>query len=156
MFLIIIDAHSKWMEVIPMKSAATLTTTQQLRMVFSRFGIPESIVSDNGPQFSSSEFEQFCRKNGIRHIRVSPYHLASNGLTERIVQTFKQGFQKHTEGTIQDRIARLLFHYRITSHSTTGTSSLQLLFADTIDARYCQTKLREAGEESYLQAEERS
>ena len=95
MFLIIIDAHSKWMEVIPMKSAATLTTTQQLRMVFSRFGIPESIVSDNGPQFSSSEFEQFCRKNGIRHIRVSPYHLASNGLTERIVQTFKQGFQKH-------------------------------------------------------------
>ena len=110
MFLVIIDAHSKWMEVILMKSATTLTTTQQLRMVFSRFGIPESIVSDNGPQFSSYEFEQFCRKNGIRHIQVSPYHPASNGLAERAVQTFKQGFQKHTEGTIQDRIAWLLFH----------------------------------------------
>ena len=135
MFLVIIDAHSKWMEVIPMKSATTLTTTQQLRMVFSRFGIPESIVSDNGPQFSSSEFEQFCRKNGIRHIRVSPYHPASNGLAERAVQTFKQGFQKHTEGTIQDRIARLLFHYRITPHSTTGTSPSQLLFGRQIRSR---------------------
>ena len=135
MFLVIIDAHSKWMEVIPMKSATTLTTTQRLRMVFSRFGIPESIISDNGPQFSSSEFEQFCRKNGIRHIRVSPYHPASNGLAERAVQTFKQRFQKHTEGTIQDQIARLLFHYRITPHFTTGTSPSQLLFGRQIRSR---------------------
>ena len=135
MFLVIIDAHSKWTEVIPMKSATTLTTTQQLRMVFSRFGIPESIVSDNGPQFSSYEFEQFCRKNGIRHIQVSPYHPASNGLAERSVQTFKQGFQKHTEGTIQDRIARLLFHYCTTPHSTTGTSPAQLLFGRQIRSR---------------------
>ena len=49
MFLIMIDAHSKWIEVFPMATATALTTIQRLRQLFAQFGIPESIVSDNGP-----------------------------------------------------------------------------------------------------------
>ena len=56
MFLVVVDAHSKWLEVIPMKTATALTTVRQLRTLFSRFGIPECIVSDNGPQFAAEEF----------------------------------------------------------------------------------------------------
>ena len=50
------DAHSKWIEVFPMTSATALTTVQHLRQLFSRFGIPDSIVSDNGSQFVAKEF----------------------------------------------------------------------------------------------------
>ena len=121
MFLVIIDTLSKWLEVIPMKTATALTTVQQLRTVFARFGVPESVVTDNGPQFVGREFEQFCNRNGIRHEKVAPYHPASNGLAEQAVRTFKQGFQKYTEGTVEDRIALFLLHYRMIPHSTTGT-----------------------------------
>jgi len=135
MFLVIIDAHSKWLEVIPMKTATALTTVQQLRTVFARFGVPESVVTDNGPQVVGREFEQFCNRNGIRHVKVAPYHPASNGLAERAVRTFKQGFQKYAEGTVEDRIARFLLHYRMIPHSTTGTSPAQLLFGRQLQTR---------------------
>ncbi len=94
MFLVVVDAHSKWLEGIPMKTATALKTIQQLRKLFARFGIHESLVSDNGPQFIAAEFQQFCQQNGIRHVQVAPYHPASNGLAERAVQTFKQGIRK--------------------------------------------------------------
>ena len=51
---------------------------------------------DNGPQFAAAEFQEFCRLNGIGHIRVAPYQ--SNGLAERAVQVFKQGFHKSSMG----------------------------------------------------------
>ena len=57
-----------------------------------KFGLPESIVSKNGPEFVAEEFQQFCQANGICYVKVAPYHPSSNGLTERGVQVFKQGF----------------------------------------------------------------
>ena len=83
MFLVVVDANTKWLEVILMKTATALTTVQQLRILFATFGVPESIVSDNGPQFTGTEFEEFCKKNGICHVCIAPYHPASNGLAER-------------------------------------------------------------------------
>lgn len=71
-FLVIIDAHSKWIELFKMNSTTATATIQVLRTVFARFGIPESIVSDNGPQFTLNEFTKFCYLNGIRHVRVPP------------------------------------------------------------------------------------
>ena len=59
MFLIVIDAHSKWIEVLPMATATALTTIQQLRQLFAQFGIPESIVSDNGRQFTAPKFQEY-------------------------------------------------------------------------------------------------
>ena len=68
MFLIVIDAHSKWIEVFPMATATAMTTIQRLRQLFAQFGIPESIVLDNGSQFTAGDLQEFCRMNGIRHI----------------------------------------------------------------------------------------
>ena len=95
-FFVIVDAHSKWIEVFKMSSTTATATIQVLRTTFACYGIPESIVSDNGPQFSSSEFAQFCHTNGIRHVRVPPYHPSSNGLTECAVQTFQENFSRHS------------------------------------------------------------
>ena len=108
MFLVVMDGHSKWLEVVPMKIATALNTIQHLRQLFTQFGIPESLVSDNGPQFVAEEFCKFCEVNGIRHIRVAAYYPSSNGLAERGVQIFKQGFRKTTSGTVHDRLARFL------------------------------------------------
>ena len=87
MFLTVIDAHSKWIEVFPMATATALTTIQRLRQLFAQFGIPESIVSDNGLQFAAAEFQEFCRLNGICYIRVAPYQPSSNGLAEELYQS---------------------------------------------------------------------
>ena len=81
--MIVVDAHSKWLEVIPLKTAIAQTTVQRLPTLFSNFGVPESIITDNGPQFAAVEFQSFCRENGIRHVLIAPYHPASNGLAER-------------------------------------------------------------------------
>ena len=72
-----------------MTSTTATKTIQILRTTFARYGIPESIVSDNGPQFISSEFQQFCKTNGIRYILVAAYHPKLNGLAERVVKIVK-------------------------------------------------------------------
>ena len=127
MILVVIDAHSKWIEAIPLTTATALTTIQQLRKLFAQFGIPDTLVSDNGPQFSAMEFQEFCRTNGIRHTRVAPYHPSSNGLAERAVKIVKQGLKKQAGGTMSDQISCLLFQYRITPQTTTGVTPAELL-----------------------------
>ena len=74
-----------------MENATSTATIRYLRQLFAQFGIPETIVSDNGTQFVSVEFKEFCRLNGIRHVQTAPYHPSSNGLAERAVQVVKQG-----------------------------------------------------------------
>ena len=126
-FLIVIDAHSKWLEVIVVPSTSSSNTIRALRTLFATHGLPEVVVSDNGTAFTSSEFQEFMKKNGIQHLRSAPYHPSSNGLAERGVQIFKEGLKKMTDGDMETRLARLLYHYRITPHSTTGVSPAELL-----------------------------
>ena len=82
MFLLIIDAHSKWMDIHCVNSATSSMTIEKLRTTFASHGLPEIVVTDNGPNFMSSEFKSFLQKNGIRHITSAPYHPLSNGLEE--------------------------------------------------------------------------
>ena len=117
-----------------MSSTTSHATIEQLRVTFAQFGIPETIVSDNGSCFISEEFKAFLKDNGIVHICSVPYHPATNGLAERAVQMFKQGMKRMTSGSIQDRLARFLFSYRITPQSTTG-SSAELLMGRKLRSR---------------------
>ena len=127
MFLITVDAHSKWLEAHVVETPTSAGTIQKLRQMFATHGIPETIVSDNGSVFTSKEFTQFTNMNGIKHLTTAPYHPASNGLAERAVQTLKSGLKKMTVGNIEDKLARFLFQYRITPHTTTRTSPAELL-----------------------------
>ncbi|GFS03148.1 Pol polyprotein [Elysia marginata] len=77
-------------------------TILELREVFSTLGLPEIIVTDNSPTFTSSDFCSFMSHIGIKHITVSPYHPSSNGLAERSVQTFKKAMIKtNTHGIVR-------------------------------------------------------
>ena len=126
-FLLLVDAHSKWIEVRPVNNATSIITIDQLRSIFTTHGLPEMLVTDNGTVFTSDEFNRFTKQNGIRHVRSVPYHPASNGLVERAVQTFKNFMKKMKEGSIEANVSRFLLQYRITPHSTTGISPAEML-----------------------------
>ena len=80
MFLLLVDAHLKWPEIVEMSSTTVDTTIAILKRVFAAYGLPEQLVSDNGPQFVSHEFADFLRANGVKYIRTAPYHPSSNRL----------------------------------------------------------------------------
>ena len=136
MYLVVIDAHFKWMEVHIMRSTTSAATIVKLKEIFATHGLPETIVSDNGPNFTSAEFENFLSKNGVKHTKVSPYHPASNGQAERAVRAFKEGVEKMEEGTMQDKLSRFLLKYRTTPHTTTGVPP-----AERLMKRKLKTKL---------------
>ena len=96
MFLVIVDAHSKWLEIHEVASATSQSTIERMASSFTTHGLPELLVTDNGSVFTSSEFEEFLQRHGIRHVTSSPYHPATNGLAERAVQTFKTAMKKLT------------------------------------------------------------
>ena len=137
MFLVIVDAHSKWPEVIPMSSTTAPKTIAALQTLFAKYGLPEQLVSDNGPQFSSEEFAHFTKANGIKHIYSAPYHPSSNGLAERFVQTFKRAMKAGAKdgNPLNVRLAQFLLCYRSTPHATTDLSPSELFLQRKIRTR---------------------
>jgi len=127
MYLVIVDAHSKWLDVHIMQSITSEKTIEKLRSVFATHGLPKQIVTDNGTSFTSDKFQEFVKKNGIKHTFSTPYHPATNGQVERAVQTFKQGLCEIPHGSVEEKLIKFLFKYRITPHSTTGIPPAELL-----------------------------
>ncbi|XP_055543306.1 uncharacterized protein K02A2.6-like [Wyeomyia smithii] len=115
-FLVLVDALSKWPEVVATKRITTSATLAILRSIFARFGMPEVMVSDNGTQFTSDQLERFCEVNGIIHLKTAPYHPRSNGQAERFVDTFKRAVKKIQAGgeELQEAIDTFLLCYRST------------------------------------------
>ena len=126
-FLLLVDAHSKWVEIFPTKGPTADETIKYSKHCFCQMGFPVTIVSDNGPCFISREFKEFLRENGVRHITSAVYKPSTNGLVERMVQTFKSALYKTTE-ILSVWLDKFLFKYRITPHSTTGVSPAELMF----------------------------
>ena len=115
MFLIVVDAFSKWPEVVQMRTSTTTATIKELGRIFAQQGYPKVLVSDNGTQFTAKEFQDYCQKNGIQHIRSPPYQPHCNGQAERFVDTFKRTLQKlQGEGVMADALQTFLLTYRTT------------------------------------------
>ncbi|XP_031760407.1 uncharacterized protein K02A2.6-like, partial [Xenopus tropicalis] len=140
-FLVVIDSYSKWLEVLPTKTSTSEKTITLLRNLFASYGLPKELVSDNGPQFTSQEFQYFLQQNGIRHKLTPPYHPASNGAAERAVQTFKKAWMKHSVAsesartTGELRLCRFLFNYRNTPHSVTESTPAELFLKRHLRSR---------------------
>ena len=127
-YLILVDAHSKWPEVIGMKSTTAGATIKVLRRIFATHGLPNQLVSDNGPQFCSAEVAYFLKANGIKHIRCAPYHPSSNGCGEQFVQMFKRALRAADDRglTAEQRLMGFLLTYRSSPHSRTGVPPCEL------------------------------
>ena len=144
-FLVVVDSHSKWIEVQHMTSITAGHTINELRLIFAQHGLPEEVVSDNGPQFVSNEFAEFMTKNGIKHTLVPPYHPQSNGAAERSVRVVKEALVKQVlEGnksrSMKHRLADFLLRYRTTPHSTTSATPAELLMKRRLRTRLSLVK----------------
>ena len=128
-YLVVVDAYTKFLEVVKMSTTSVKSTVTSLRDIFSRHGFPEIIVSDNGPQFMATECEQFCTSNGILHRSSAAFKSSTNGQAERVVQILKSAIkQAHlTNADVDTVIANHLLVYRTTPHSTTGEPPSLLL-----------------------------
>nr|VZI35411.1 unnamed protein product [Spirometra erinaceieuropaei] len=121
MFLIVVDAWSKWLEVFDVSAATADITARKTEELIARYGIPTEIVTDNGTQFTSSIFQQLCQKWGIRHVTSPPFHPQSNGQAERFVDTFKRAMKKMwNSGVKLEYLNTFLFAYRTNPKSDLG------------------------------------
>ncbi|BFZ25831.1 hypothetical protein BsWGS_28870 [Bradybaena similaris] len=136
LFLVVVDSHSKWTEVRMMTKITAEKTTSSLRELFGTHGLPDTIVSDNGPTFTCSDFKRFVQENGIRHVLVTPYHPASNGLAERAVQTFKESMKKMSAKLpIHQKLSLFHLNQHTTPHTTTGVPPAELLMRRSLRTR---------------------
>ncbi|XP_015269353.1 PREDICTED: uncharacterized protein K02A2.6-like [Gekko japonicus] len=127
MLLVVVDAHSKWLEVVPMRSTTSANLIKALHQLFATHGLPEVLVSDNSPQLTSREFADFLEGYGIRHVTTAPFHPASNGQAERMVRTAKESLARLPGDDWDYRVAEFLLRQHITPNSATGRSPAELL-----------------------------
>ena len=127
-----------------------------MRHTFSYDGLPLRVVTDNGPQFTSHEFKDFMSANGIKHQLTPPYHPASNGQVERMVQEFKKSLKtKPTGRSVSHQVSIFLLHYRTTPNSTTGKIPAELMLKRSPRTRLsilhpeADSELREAQSQQY-------
>ena len=127
--LALCDLYSRWPEVVLCADATAATVVEFLDSLFSREGLPESIISDNGPQFRSRELQQFLGSVGVKHVFSSPYSPQTCGMVERLNRTVKGAFQA-ARLSGQSRAAylrRFLREYRTTKHPATGCTPFLLM-----------------------------
>ena len=134
-FLIIVDAHSKWCDIFKSSGTTTRETIDNLSHCFRNYGLPISLVTDNGPCFTSDEFRRFMDYCGIHHIKTAVYKPSTNGLAERMVQTFKRALKTSKE-PVYRIIDRFLYTYRNTPHTTTGITPGELMFNRKLRTRF--------------------
>lgn len=140
MFFILTDAFSKWTEIYEMPRTDAGFMIDKLKDIFARYGLPNKIVSDNGPQFVSAEYREFCHRNGIRVVTSPPFHPSTNGAAENAVKTFKACLLKFMKDSgkgmsVSSVISRYLFNYRNTPHWVTGECPSMLMFGRKVRTR---------------------
>ena len=119
LLLIVVDAFSGWPEAMLVKDKSARTTVRVLRSIFSRLGVPKTLVSDNAPEFCDGAMRSWLQRIGCAVVHSPPYHPQSNGCAERMVQTIKCGlraFVAHS-GDFEAYLAKLLLNYRSTARS---------------------------------------
>ena len=88
------DYFSNYIEVENLHSTTTRGVSKALKVLFARYGVPDTLVTDNGPQFASAEFLAFAKSWDFQHVTSSPRYPQSNGKAENAVKTVKQLFTK--------------------------------------------------------------
>lgn len=127
--LVIIDYFTKWIEVFPLKDSKAQKITSILKNeIFTRFGVPQELVSDRGPQFTSHEMEKFCHTWGVIQKFTTSYHPQAN-LTERSNRTIKTmiaSFVGEHHSNWDQWIQEFRFAINAAQHETTGRSPAEL------------------------------
>lgn len=114
-YLIISDYYSRYVQILHMKTTTGTHVSRKLKAICARYGIPDVVVSDNGPQFTSTDFQYLACELDFEHVTSSPHNAQGNGHAERAVQTAKRILKQ------KDPLIALMCN-RSTPCSTTGAS----------------------------------
>ena len=129
--LVIVDYYySRFYKVEVMQSTTTEKVIDRLAYTFCRHGLPNTIKSDNGPQFKSNEFREYCAQHSIIHQKVTAKWAQANGEVERQNQSLLKRPQIAQAENMPWRaeLRKYLTAYRSIPHNTTGRSPAELLF----------------------------
>ncbi|KII70617.1 Retrovirus-related Pol polyprotein from transposon 17.6 [Thelohanellus kitauei] len=134
--IVFIDIFTKWIEAVPVPAITAETASKALiSNIVSRFGIPDSIHSDQGPQFESKLFAQMCSHLNIKKTRTTPYHPMCNGSVERANKTIKQQL-RHLVNEFQNDwdecIDLVLLSLRSSFNESTKFSPSELVYGKRI------------------------
>ena len=133
--LVAVDKFTKWIEAKPIKSLDTGTAVSFIRELIFRYGVPHSIITDNGSNFDSEEFRTFCNSQGTRVDYASVAHPQSNGQAERANGLILKGLKprlmrdlKHAAGAWVDELPSVLWGLRTTPNRSTGRTPFFLVY----------------------------
>lgn len=121
-FVIVVDSTTKWLEVERVRPPNSAEVIKTLRRLFVTFGIPDTMVPDNGTAFASQEMKDFCTRNGIKTIFTAPYNSQSNGQAERMVQITNKSLKNLKKVDWEVKLTRILLKQHNVSSTTTGKS----------------------------------
>ncbi|BFZ09104.1 hypothetical protein BsWGS_12143 [Bradybaena similaris] len=129
--LTFVDLCTRWPEAIPLRSITSEAIAEALLLIFSRVGFPNTILSDNGPQFFSQATRLVLNKLGIKQVFATPYHPQTNGTCERFNGTLKAMLGKvaYDNPTCWDvMLPSILFAFREIPHESTKFSPFELVY----------------------------
>lgn len=128
--LVVVDYYSRYYEYDVLTSTTTEKIIDSLESIFSRHGLPVTCKSDNGPQFRSDLFREYCENNGIKHVRTTPKWAQANGEVERQNSSLMKRIKiAQAEGLDwKCELKKYVTVYRSIAHATTGKSPAELLF----------------------------
>ena len=134
--LSVIDYGSRYPLLKILRSTTSAAVIEELEDIFATFGIPDTLVSDNGPQFVSGEMETFLSRLCISHVRSSPWYARSNGMVERLHRVVRErlaALKAHLP--FRRRLNQVLFDIRSSRDRMLGTSPSAALFSRQLRTR---------------------
>jgi len=129
--MVVCDHYTKWVEAYALRNLTANEAAQRLAQFIFRYGIPETILSDQGTNFQSQILGELWDLLDVRRARTSPMHPQTDGLSERFNQTLRKmlsAFVSVKQNDWDQYLSPLCFAYKTAVHSTTRCTPFELMF----------------------------
>ena len=130
--LVAVDYFTKWAEAEALANIRDVDVKKFVwKNIITRFGVPDSLISDNGLQFDSQDFREFCNNLDIRNRYSTPAYSQGNGQVEAMNKVIVNGLKRRLEGAKgnwAEELPNVLWAYQITPRRSTGETPFSLTY----------------------------